>query len=1268
MSIRNCIKKHKLEAHEKAIMEAYLNDANTNKVADFKDTNDAKDAALEALDSMIASYNEKYSSIINAIGGYDVVPNSFKTEYLDVNKDNTLKKFNDELNNTVNNLFENNKKEFDKNKLINEVKNNIKKVLEKEFKNSSLINSDIFNIISSNEIPENISSQLENNQSVKAYVTDGKVFFIADNINNLNNKELLGLIKHEVSDHILKLGVKDSTYKNIIGQLKNLRENGNKEVVNAYNTVPNNTLSENIDREALAYLLENSSNLPPVSRFISWFKNKLRDFFGENILKYSVNDINFLADNALKNKTFDQVVKDNNNNDNNTLFSVNNNNIQQRTSDIVDSLDYNRFTKSWKELKYGKISKVIKTLFDKEEGSMSFFEENLNSVNYLATKYEPIKKIYKNLEQKMEVNSAIINNMWIVGKNLFLNGDTSFWGLIKSLDIRHLNRVKNDISKVWSVISERMNEEGVQGQLYNDQELRQKGLTDKQIEIYKEAFSIIHFSLDLNFKSTLMRVANSQKLNLDLNDILYKKGSNKTEYTSSSYSLNLVKDEIDNKIKNLDQVNDKQLIDNLNKIKQNLYNNYNRLLELKQKGYVPAKRFGPYILNVYKVDNNGNYILDVNGDKVLDSSMAFESPNEREVVANHIKENIRNVKVETKNISPSLLNLLKKSGINSTDAFMNYLDTNIDEKVYDENGKEIDIKDTLNELIGTYNNLRISADSPIKNLLKRKGIDGFSNDLPRVVSSFLRSNVRMMSNEMFRDKIAKAHIDIIEDDSVPKDIKDYVADYLSNLEKNKENSVVNNIKNLTFLTFLGGNISSAVLQFANIPLNILPYAISKVGSKAASFLNNSIKGATTGDFGNINNLMEIARKRDIIGDMNSFNFAQNTEDNKNATSVISRNLINGLNKGLIFFFAKAELKSREISFATGIQVAQEKGITDVEEIIQFAKDFMITTNGMQANINKSKMERNPFGSIALQFKNYITTYFEMINKMESKQDKMIALAILMVFAGAGSLPFEDDIMNLVDAVGQSMGYNANTKKYRDQIAKDLLGKELGNFAIYGISQMFPVDFSTRISMSNILPGEQVFKRSEKDTEKAIMELIGPSGGFIKSKVIDTVRMLSAGENKNAAINVMPSAFSNLAKGINMLNNGIYEDYTGKKVTSTSNTDAFLKMVGFQPSSVSELKSRSFIQKQDENYHDVVKQKIIREMAKGRAQNNSDIIKNATELLKSYNEKNYDKIRLDNSAITKKAKEYKQDLVARETKNATKDMRKFRKQYMEDNVD
>jgi hypothetical protein len=156
------------------------------------------------------------------------------------------------------------------------------------------------------------------------------------------------------------------------------------------------------------------------------------------------------------------------------------------------------------------------------------------------------------------------------------------------------------------------------------------------------------------------------------------------------------------------------------------------------------------------------------------------------------------------------------------------------------------------------------------------------------------------------------------------------------------------------------------------------------------------------------------------------------------------------------------------------------------------------------------------------------------------------------------------------------------------------------------------------------------------------------GGFA-SQVGDAY---SAKDASGVLASFAPIAIKNALKGMEMAETGQYKDMRGRNVTETDGTDAFLKGIGFQPTSVASVRRPERLVAQDVTRVRQVEADIVRMRAQAMAESDPDLRREADEALPEL------RIRIKDSQVARMVKEMRRtsrerllDTAPRETRRA-----------------
>jgi hypothetical protein len=387
-------------------------------------------------------------------------------------------------------------------------------------------------------------------------------------------------------------------------------------------------------------------------------------------------------------------------------------------------------------------------------------------------------------------------------------------------------------------------------------------------------------------------------------------------------------------------------------------------------------------------------------------------------------------------------------------------------------------------------------------------------------------------------------------------------------------------------------------------------------------------------------------------------------------------------------FGMAEQFNRETAFISMFNIAEKMGAAgrraayqkqadlaasrglpppnpaDYASSYAMAKNAVNETQFVLSKAARPNWARGSIGATLFTFKQFSVMYMELLKRLPAKERAMM-LGTLILLAGAGGLPGADDLDDLLDTLGQAMGYNTNMRKWKDQAAADVFGKMGGDFVMTGVSAFLPLELSTRLGMGNLIPATGLFKKSSQGKhDRDFQEVLGAAGGYAK-QVMDAWDYANQGRYGMALTNaLLPKAFKDLSKGIDMAGSGSYDDTHGRRVIETDMGDAFWKAIGFQPSNVSEIQRKKQNEAVDIALVKNVKASIAEMWATGIHDRDPEKSAQARQMLMDWNEKNPEmKLVINPSSVQRRVKEMNSNATERMSKTAPKEMRASVKQAL-----
>lgn len=700
---------------------------------------------------------------------------------------------------------------------------------------------------------------------------------------------------------------------------------------------------------------------------------------------------------------------------------------------------------------------------------------------------------------------------------------------------------------------------------------------------------------------------------------------------------------------------------------RNLYLDTKRRIEtifakaktLKQAGYAPLMRFGDYTVTVTAIDPaTGKVLRDDNGETITEFFGMFETQAEANAAftkmqADYGEEDYRITKgvkaQEThrlyQGISPETLALFAE-----------------------EVGADTALK--------KYYQIALTERSALKRRLERKNIAGYSHDLPRVLSNFITSNGRFAAQRYYLRDLNNAIKFIPKEKGDVQDEALKLRDFMMNPQ-----DPAAPVSAGLFAWFLGGSVASAVVNLTQPILMTGPY-LSQFGVATAT---KAMKTAFPYALGKkeitdteLRAAMKRASQEGIVEAQEIFHlYSQGAQGVSvqlaNAlakTPVVGNKLKAGTEsvraRSEAFFtlwgmmFSVAESFNRKLTFVAAWEVAKANG---EKNPYAFAVRAVNETQGIYNKANRPNWARGATGRVVLTFKQFSLMYVELLNRMakrggpEGKKAALIMLAMLMLAAGEEGLPFMQDLNDLIDTLGQMLGYDTNTVRSKRRLAYEILGKHGGDLFLYGTSTYLPLDYSGRLGLGNLIPGTGLFKTSaEGNKSRELAEVGGPAAGMAV-QVGEAFDAASSGNWRKAAENMAPKAVRDLMAAADMAATGEAKDTKGRKNMDVTMGDAAVKAVGFNPTRVAEASRARGPVMQDRALQKNVESDIVDMWARGLAHNDAKMQADAQKKLADWNAKNPGTpVQITNDQIRKAAREYLTDQNSRIIKSTPRELR------------
>jgi hypothetical protein len=751
------------------------------------------------------------------------------------------------------------------------------------------------------------------------------------------------------------------------------------------------------------------------------------------------------------------------------------------------------------------------------------------------------------------------------------------------------------------------------GVVFTDQELRdQFKLDDRQIELYREFRAAVDRSLDSTGAADVIRYLGDE-------------ATDGMRNLARSGEFKALKDVV------LDHIDKKPPGKLQETMREEIAEKYDRLEKLKAAGYAPLSRFGQYAVHVQSGLNKTEFFG------------LYESSTDAARAARLLAKDFPNSSVQRSMMSQEKYKLLK--GVSPETAMLFAKITGMDKN------------DALQDWIKNAAANR----SAMKRMIKRKGTLGYSEDVTRVLSSFITSNARAASQGMHVGEM-KVLTDAIHEG----DVKDMASKLTEYVENPMEEAAA--LRGFMFVHFLGGSLASAAVNMTQPFMMTMPYLSQFAGIAGAAKVISKYTAAAAGGKvidEDMRSALHIAEKEGIVSPQEVHQLQAMAMGRgsmfANAARFLGANdrvasAADTAGKRAMFIwgapFALAEQFNRRLTFMAAYQVAKDKGMPDP---FKFAAKAVVETQGVYNRANKPMWARGAIGATLFTFKQYSISYLEFMKRMwtagepgsqeraDGRKAALFAMAVLIMAAGASGLPGADDLDDLVDTIGQRMGHDTNSKRWKQE--------NLPAWLNYGFSALpgIPLDVAGRLGIGNLLPGTGLLRKDKSDKSGDVLEAFGPAGAVAKG-------VLDAADTKSIDP-ILPTAIKNLVKGVDTAVHGAYRDTKGRRVIDTTPVDAAVKAIGFQPANVAAASRAAGIQISRQALARNIEAEIASAWASARFENDLEAEREARQRLADWNETNPDTpIGITMGQIQKRVRQMRMTRQQRLGKSSTKELR------------
>lgn len=734
---------------------------------------------------------------------------------------------------------------------------------------------------------------------------------------------------------------------------------------------------------------------------------------------------------------------------------------------------------------------------------------------------------------------------------------------------------------------------GSAGIVWHDTELRSMfGLNDAQVALYREFRAATNRSLDSMARADMLRYGG-------------KDAKAVREQVMDARDLTAATSILRQHFRDL-ALADPERAEMLTATIQGFDDRAGRAKALMGKGYAPLSRFGRYSVDVVRNGKREYFGL-------------FETAREANQMAARMRREFGIASVTQGTLSQEAFKMFAGITPETLELFGNALGL-------DSTGDE-----ARDKAFQEYLRLTKSNRSAMKRMIHRQGIAGYSEDVARVLASFVYSNARQTAAGLNIGDLGEAVQAIPKEQGELKDVAFGLADYVKNPQEEAQA-----IRGLLFAQYLGGSIASAFVNMTQPAAVTFPW-LSQFGGAKAAAAQLAKAAADTAKKRYEPDLARALRLAEEDGTVSPQEVHQLMAQAQGSGALRAGDgtkqgealalASNGL-KRMAFAWGKvfgmAEQVNRRVTFIAAYRTAVERGMDNPS---QFARKAVQETQFVYSKASKQQWGRGAIGGTLMTFKTYSVAYLELLHRMatqggpEGKRAALLALGVLMLMGGVGGLPFAGDAEDIADALARLLGYNISVKQARQELLEDAFGRGIAGFIDKGITGLpgAPLDVSGRLGMGNLIPGTGLLQPKSSHTAD-MLEIVGPAGDLTK-RAFEGAGKLLQGDVAGAALQVAPTAVRNAAKGVDMAATGMYRDAKGYKVLDTDGLEAALKAVGFQPKSVATIQEANAEAQQAKNFYALRAQEIRAKWARGIFEGDKEMVQEARDEVADWNRKN-----------------------------------------------
>lgn len=493
----------------------------------------------------------------------------------------------------------------------------------------------------------------------------------------------------------------------------------------------------------------------------------------------------------------------------------------------------------------------------------------------------------------------------------------------------------------------------------------------------------------------------------------------------------------------------------------------------------------------------------------------------------------------------------------------------------------------------------------------RKGTLGFKQDAIRALRQKTISISRQLANMEYGAKLAKLR-DELNEEFRASGSKEEAKPYLDALTEHIQFAVSPQIpkwskiaRSFGFNMTLGFNVSSAVVNLAQVPLVVMPYLGGRYGyANTTQAIARATKLYTQSGFSrNVETFLSTAEKRDVektiaapsldnydfdakgtppeikrlktladvagrLGQLNRSQLYDTLEVTDPKGSVLDR-----INAASGFVFHHGERMNRQIAMIAAYELElgrmQKEGrkldqaaMTEAAETAVYLTEL---TNGGTAAAAAPRIAQSGLGAVMFMFKRYGASMYYLLfktaregiqgkNKAEAMRQIAGIYGAAALFAGARGLP-----MFGVAAMIYNMFKDDDEDDF-DTATRKFLGEGVYSGAINAATGL---DIASRIGLSDLIFRDQKYSESTSVVASLLETMGGPVFG-VASRIERGLGQIAEGNTERGIESMLPSAMANVLRAHRYATEGVTTLRGDPIIGDVNAWNVFAQALGFAP--------------------------------------------------------------------------------------------------------